>query len=406
MASIAVALVLAGLALPLPADLRGQLPVPTPPGDSLALQAALEGFEQVRAQGSWTVLPSGPTLRPGHAHPRVRILRERLRESGDLRSSDGASVTGPVDPDHFDQLVEASVRRFQGRHGLAVDGIVGPATLAALNVPVDARIRQLRVNLDRRRAYDPFSSLPAILVNIPAFRAWVLHDGGEVRAHRVVVGRVDRPTPLLSGSIEHVVLAPTWNVPPGILRNDKLPEIRQDPGYLDRHRMTVMERATGRPVDSSTVDWPDISASEFNARYWIRQAPGPDNALGRVKFIFPNRHAVFLHDTPDRHLFERHRRAFSSGCIRIEHAMELAERLLAPGDGWTPERLAALADGGIERWVPLASPVPIRTVYWSAWVTPDGTLHMVEDLYGLDSAAAGERPGETMSDCALPQAAD
>jgi L,D-transpeptidase YcbB len=399
-----VVLLLAALPTLRPAHLGAQLPIALPPADSVALLAALDELNRVHARGGWTALPAGATLRPGETHPRVRLLRERLRESGDLPSADPSAPAATGVSDLFDHTLEAAVRHFQTRHGLLVDGIVGPATLGALNVPVLARIRQLRVNLDRRRAFDPFPSLPAILVNIPAFQAWIMHDEGEVRTHRIIVGRVDRPTPLLSGRIEHIVLAPAWNVPPGILRNDKLPEIRQDPTYLDRHRMSVMDRATGRPTDASVIDWSAITASEFSARFWIRQAPGPANALGRVKFIFPNPYAVFLHDTPDRHLFDRHRRAFSSGCIRIDEAMELAERLLATGDGWTSDRLAALADSGVERWVPLATPIPIRTVYWSAWVSPDGNLHTVEDLYDLDPGFPARPREENGSDCDLPEA--
>jgi L,D-transpeptidase YcbB len=382
--------------------LEAQGSVPTPPGDSIALRSALAQLEVIRDRGGWTSLPAGPTLRPGDTHFRVGVLRERLREVVALASLDESSGADPVDRDHFDEALEQAVRRFQVRHGLAVDGIVGPATLGALNVPVEARIRQLRVNLDRRGDLDHDPALPGILVNIPAFEAWVLHEGSEVRTHRVIVGRVDRPTPVLSGMIEHVVLAPTWNVPPGILRNDKLPEIRPDPSYLERNRMSVMDRSTGRAVDPASIDWIRITASEFNVRYWIRQAPGPSNALGRVKFVFPNRHAVFLHDTPDRHLFDRHRRAFSSGCIRIEDAMELAEQLLASDAEWTPERLATAAESGVERWVPLAVPFPIRTVYWSAWVSSDGALHMVEDLYGLDAARAPLLSDARPSACTLP----
>jgi L,D-transpeptidase YcbB len=361
-----------------------QAPVPPPPGDSLALKVHLERLEEVFAAGGWGSVPPGPTLRPGEADPRVVQLRTRLRRSGDLPDpapgEPGSGATSPV----FDDTLEATVRRFQARHALDVDGVVGPATLAALNVPVDHRIRQVALNLEHRRAHGEDPGPWRILVNIPGFEAYVTEEGAPHRRHRVIVGRVDRPTPIVSGSIEHVVLAPTWNVPPGILANDKLPELRRDPTYLARNRMSILDRATERAVDPSTLDFHAISASEFNARYWIRQAPGPTNALGLVKFIFPNPHVVFLHDTPDRHLFERGRRAFSSGCIRLDGAMELAERLVATVRNWDAERARTVSTGGVETWVRLPAPVPIRTVYWTAWVDADGTLHLADDLYGLD----------------------
>jgi len=371
-----------------PPGLLGQFPPSTPPADSLALRRALEALERLEAGGGWGTVPPGPLLRPGEGDPRVVSLRRRLERSGDLpRGVAGADST------LLDPTLEEAVRRFQARHGLDVDGVVGPSTLAALNVPVDQRMRQVELNLLRRREFVADSGGIRVVVNVPGFEAWVMEDGRETAVHRLVVGRVDRPTPLLSGAIQHVVLAPTWNVPWNIFVRDKLPALRRDPAYLDRQRMTVMDRATGRPAVGGAPDWNLIDPREFHQRFWLRQAPGPANALGFVKFIFPNAADVYLHDTPDRHLFERGFRSFSSGCLRLDRSMELAERLLEGQPAWGVERIHRVASGGVEQWVRLPEPAPIRLVYWTAWVDREGILHLNQDLYGLDARRLSDGNG-------------
>ena len=372
-----------------PPGLVGQwTPSGTPPGDSLALRRALGELEQVEARGGWGTVPPGPTLRPGEEDPRVASLRRRMERSGDLPRMALATDSTLMDP-----LLEQAVRRFQARHGLDVDGVVGAATLAALNVPVEQRMRQVDLNLLRRREFVPDTGRIRVVVNVPGFEAWVVEEGKETSVHRLVVGRVDRPTPLLAGRIEHVVLAPYWNVPRNIFLRDKLPVLRRDPAYLDRQRMTVMDRSTGRPAVGGAPDWNQIDPGEFHQRFWLRQAPGPGNALGAVKFIFPNPHDVYLHDTPDRHLLERGFRSFSSGCMRIDRPMELAERLLEGHRDWGVERIHRVAAGGVEQWVRLAQPAPIRLVYWTAWVDRDGVLHLNQDLYGMDARRMSDGDG-------------
>ncbi len=367
-----------------------------PPGDSLALRAALAEFEALAERGGWPEVPPGPTFRLGDQGPRVAALRARLMASGDLLPP-GSAVAIPLPvlaaDTLFDEDLEVAVRRAQSRHGLAVDGLVGPETLRALNVPIETRIRQIIHNLHARRAFaDRWQEVLAagrmhILINIPAFEAWVLEAGRPPERHRAVVGRVDRRTPELAAEIGHLVLAPFWVVPPGILRRDLLPQIRRDPTTLARRRIRVLDRATGREVDTAGFVWTDLTAAALDARYMFRQDPGPWNALGQVKFIFPNPHWVYLHDTPDQHLFDEPRRAFSSGCIRIEGAMGLAERIAQTQlPEWDRTRLQRVAAGGTERWIRLPEPIPIQTVYWTAWVSPQGVLHLADDLYGWDGS--------------------
>lgn len=348
----------------------------------MGLRAALLELREVAGMGGWPDVPPGPTLRPGDVGARVGALRERLRASGDLAPSISAA---PAPDSVFDARLEEAVRRAQARHGLVVDGVAGPQTLRVLAVSVEDRIHQIEHNLEARRRFKVAPGRMHVLINVPAFEAWIQEEGGRPARHRVVVGRTDRRTPTLTGHIRHMVLAPYWTVPPGILRRDLLPQIRDDPATLARRRIRVLERSTGREVDVDEFNWDSWSAAALDARYLFRQDPGPWNALGRVKFIFPNPYLVYLHDTPDPHLFDAARRAFSSGCIRIEKAMTLAERIArAQLPEWTPDRLRAVASGGTERWISLPEPIPIQTVYWTAWVSPEGVLHFADDLYGWD----------------------
>lgn len=364
---------------PLPVD---PLPVGPPPGDSLALLEAIAHLEHVQAAGGWPEIPPGPTLRLGDTGPRVAALRARLMASGDL-PADMASGADSV----FDPVVEAGVRRVQARHGIVVDGLAGPETLRVLEVSVDRRIRQIKRSLEARRAFVAEPGPVRVLINLPAFEAWVLEEGVSPTRHRVIIGRVDRRTPVLTAHIGHVVLAPYWTVPPGILRRDLLPAIRRDPQYLGDRRIRVLDRATGEESDPAGFSWDDVTAAELDTRYIFRQDPGPWNALGKVKFIFPNPYLVYLHDTPDRHLFDAPQRAFSSGCIRMEGAMDLAERLLLSRvTGWTADRIRQVAAGSTERWIRLPEAIPIQTVYWTVWAGPDGEVHFAEDLYGWEAS--------------------
>jgi len=342
------------------------------------LRAELAHYRELRARGGWPSIPSGPTLKPGERDPRVAALRARLAVTGELVAPASESET---DARAFDDSVAAAVRAFQSANGLEADGAVGRGTLSALNVPVDARIGQIEVNLERGRwlLHDLDSTFT--VVNIAGFRIYYLRDGEIAWSGRVQVGKPFRQTPVFRSTITSLVLNPTWTVPPGIFANDILPALQRDPEYLAKRGLSVID-AEGRPV-TEPIDWATMTPRRFP--YMLRQGPGPDNALGRVKFMFPNEYSVYLHDTPSQALFAKSERAFSSGCIRVENPLELAQLLLEGQPGWDADAIAAAVATGKTQTISLQNKVPVLLAYWTAWVDRDGVLQFRSDLYGFDA---------------------
>ncbi|MEE4384692.1 MAG: L,D-transpeptidase family protein [Pseudomonadales bacterium] len=341
-----------------------------------AVQQALADHREIQARGGWPAVPEGPTLREGDVDPRVRVLRRRLEVSGDLPS------TALDDGERFDAPLRAAVETFQLRHALEPDGVVGPTTLAALRIPVEDRIDQLRLSLERIRWLQLEDRDDLVIVNIARFALSLIEDGEVVFATRVMVGSEYRQTPVFRGELRYLERNPTWTVPPTILREDVLPAIRRDPGYLVERNMVVLDRA-GHRVDPGQVDWRSPGRS---FPYTIRQEPGPTNALGRIKFIFPNPHFVFLHDTPSRGLFDRAERAFSAGCIRVEQPLELAARLAAM-DGqprWSEAALVAAVDSERTQRIHFSTSLPVLIVYLTASTSPGQPVFFGRDLYGRD----------------------
>jgi len=331
----------------------------------------------------WHPVSAGPTLHPGESGPRVEALAARLAATGDFPGE-----TTEV----FGQDLEAAVRRFQARHGLDQDGLVGRATLEALNVPLEQRVEQLRVNLERWRWLPLDLGTDYILVNIPAFELEVVEQGEIRLAMRVVVGQEYRQTPVFTAQMTHLVLNPYWNVPRRIAVQDKLQIIQADPGYLAEQHIRVFEGrgASRREVDPDTIDWARVTPEGFT--YQLRQDPGPMNALGRLKFVFPNPFDVYMHDTPARELFAQSARSFSSGCIRLERPIDLAVRLLE-GTAWTRSALEAALEQEEDLPVTLPRPVRVYLEYWTAWAD-ETTVHFRADIYGRDRdlTAALSRP--------------
>jgi L,D-transpeptidase YcbB len=345
----------------------------------VALKRELARFNKIALGGGWEAIPAGASMKPGADDPRIPALRARLVATGELTEAAATAAAGST---LYDAALEQAVREFQRRMGMTADGVVGAGTLAELNVPVEQRIRQLRVNLDRGRVllYD----LPPefVVVNIASQEVHFAREGKVVWTSRAQVGKQYRQTPEYRSAINYLVFNPTWTVPPGIIRNDILPAAKRDPMSITRKGLRVID-SSGREVSPASVDWSRFNSG--NIPYTLRQDPGPANALGRVKFMFPNPHAVYLHDTPSRAAFELDTRTTSSGCVRVEKPFDLAERLLNDPVKWSRANIDAAVQAGNLQNVTLAKPVPVLLAYWTAWVDAGGALHFRPDVYGRDA---------------------
>jgi murein L,D-transpeptidase YcbB/YkuD len=323
--------------------------------------------------------------RPGVSHPAVATLRQRLAASGDLG-------TPRVESQRYDTDLAQAVRVFQQHHGLPPTGVADAATLAVLNVALDRRIRQVELNLDRWRWLPDDLGARHLRVNIPYFHLEAYEHGQLALDIRAVVGKKGTETPIFSDEMTHVVMSPYWNIPPTIAQDETLPAVSEDPAFLERQNIEVV-RVSGiaaAPVDPASVDWDDPSALE-GLRF--RQRPGAGNALGLVKFLFPNTHDVYVHDTPADALFSRLGRAFSHGCVRVEEPLTLAEYVLSGEPRWTTATISAAMHAGTETHVKLTSPIPIHIVYFTAWADRDGGLHFRDDVYGYDAKQMAAKPG-------------
>lgn len=337
------------------------------------LKQALAARRADAASGGWPAVPPGATLKPGMKDARVRTVRQRLAATGELAAAG--------DGDEYDEALVRAVQQFQERHRLAPDGAIGRVTLDAMNVTAEARVDQIRVNLERARWVVGGLSDTFMLVNLPAFKAYLIRGGKNVWETRAQVGRAGRQTPAFRADMRYVVFNPDWTVPPTIAAQDVLAPMRKGQNAIARKKLTILDRQ-GRAVSPASIDWSTATPRTFP--YTLRQPPGPDNALGRVKFIFPNEHAIFLHDTPSRELFRADERTFSSGCIRIENPLDLAAMLLDDQDGWDAPRIQQVVDAGKTETVYLKQPLPVLIVYWTVSVGASGDLRFARDVYNLD----------------------
>lgn len=356
---------------------------------------SLAAYRNLAALGGWPTISEGPALKVGTTDPRVPVLRQRLAISGDLAAvakSMPAPPTVPTaptlpaaTPKLFDTTLEAALKHAQRRHRMDVDGVLGPGTTRALNVPATQRVDQLRVNLERARQvlHEVKDDGALVVVDIAGFEVRYLVDGERRWRTRAVVGQPFRETPVFRSTIDNIVVNPTWTVPPGILAKDILPTLRRnDRSILKRKRLSVIDR-NGNKLNPAAIDFSRYSASNFP--FMLRQDAGPDNALGVVKINFPNPHLVYLHDTPSKTLFNETVRAFSSGCIRTERPLELAEMLLADPVRWDRAALDAAVAAGDTRTLRLAKKVPVLIIYWTADRDDDGSVVFKPDPYSRDA---------------------
>lgn len=320
------------------------------------LKKHLKSYRIIEKQGGFIKLVADKkSYRLGDSSATVRLIRKRLLQSGDLASDNNSAV--------FDAELEAGIKTFQHRYGLKEDGIAGKNLLTEMNYPVEKRIEQLIVNMERCRWLPVAMRKDYFVVNIPEFRFHAYENDSLAWSMKVVVGKSIHQTAIFNGTMKYVVFAPYWNIPPGIMRNETLPALRRNRNYLVANHM------------------------EWNGNA-IRQKPGPWNALGKVKFLFPNSHNIYLHDTPAKSLFEQDQRAFSHGCIRVEQPKRLAQYVLRHQPEWTEQRIDSAMNGEKELYVHLKHPIPVLIAYFTAWVDQDGYLNFRKDLYNKDSRLA------------------
>ena len=362
-----------------PDDLR---PDPTPwRSDEMvyAVQAAIDSYQNIVANGGWPHVPPGRMMREGDDDDRVSILRRRLQLSGDLPTR-----ATPYNSDSFDSELAEAVAHFQRRHGLRVTGRVERSTYPALNVTAEERLAQLRLNLGRVRE---LMAQPTedryVLVNIPAFQLEAVEKYEVQQRHRVIVGRTQRQSPSINATIRALNFFPYWRVPDSVAHLDLIPRLVKEPDYLATEKIRVLNGVDGVEVDPMTVSWGSPEALKLK----FRQDPGPQNALGLVRIDMPNQEAVYMHDTPMKELFSQRSRAFSAGCVRVENVFDLVDWIARYEPGWEqPGRAQAVAAAGQAVDVNLTRPIPVHFVYITAWAERDGEVQFRPDIYGRDGA--------------------
>lgn len=351
--------------------------------DYARLKSALAAYRKVQASGGWPTVTASPKLKEGQKAPVVAALKKRL----------GLPATDST----FNAETVSALKAFQSAQGLKPDGTLGAETVKILNVSVDQRIKQIILNMERWRWIPKSFEEDYLIVNIPEYRLRVYEKGKERLAMNVIVGKTMNSTPIFSDKMENVVLAPYWNVPASIVRDELGPKIAADPGYLERSNMELID-GKGNPVSPSRVDF--ASVTRDNWKYTLRKKPGPKNDLGDVKFIFPNTNDIYLHDTPHDELFSQTKRNFSHGCVRVEKPLQLAEYLLRPV-GWDMGKIQSTIAGGVEKHVKLKKVLPVYLVYFTAWADESGNVHFRDDIYGHDRTLAQQYFNEVSANVAV-----
>lgn len=378
------------------------------------LKVSLKEYKEIAANGGWQRVPYGDKFKKGARGNRVLALRERLKVTGELESSSPNSEV-------FDQTLDIAVKKYQERNGLYVDGVVGKSTIEALNVSVQERISQIELTMERWRLLPQYLGNRYILVNIANYHLYGVENNNESITMRIVVGKPEWNTPMFSEEMTHIVMNPYWNIPPSIFKDDIAPRIRQDSGYLSKRGIDAVGLSAPKKIvveeipENETVEVAEnieatseteneesseqqLSEAEIqnkkaqeeyiskvlSGNYRLRQNPGPGNPLGQIKFLFPNKHSVYLHDTPNRGFFKRAQRNFSHGCIRVEKPLDLAEFVLASNTEWDESRIKSNINSRKTKTVHLNQTIPVYILYFTTWVDNQGNVNFHKDIYGLD----------------------
>ncbi len=353
------------------------------------LRAALADYRALAGAGGWPSVPLGESLKPGMSDPRVPALRARLAVT------DGADPEAPPSGELvYDDALVALARAFQARHGLDVDGVIGKASIVALNVPVERRVEDIGLSMERWRWMPPDLGRNHLIVNIAGFELKRFANGKVEERMNVVVGKPYNKTPVFSDAVRYLEFNPYWNVPHGIAVKEELPKLKSNPAARAAAGFEAVRGNQVYPLTS--INWRQYGPGNFP--FQLRQRPGPSNALGRVKFMFPNQFDVYLHDTPAKSLFDKAERAFSHGCIRLARPLDLAVQVLAVGGvpGWDMARINTVVATGKRTVVNLAEPLPIHITYFTAWVD-QGIPNFRGDIYGQDAKLLAALDGQSLS---------
>jgi murein L,D-transpeptidase YcbB/YkuD len=336
-------------------------------------------YSQIEAEQRWTYFPADTVIRPGQKSDFIFGIRSNLLLTGDLSTGQDLATNT------LDSLLVKALAKFQFRHGLTADGIFGNTTIQAMNVPVSKRVEQILINMERWRTYTGASTQPYIFVNIPDFTLQVIEGDSVALKMKVIVGKKTSKTVMMQSEVKYIVLNPSWNVPQGIAAKEILPLLKKNPNYLSEHQMRIYSKQAGQrtEVHPDSVNWQTMSPANFH--YLIEQVPGEINALGKVKFIFPNEYDIYLHDTAQRGLFSKTVRAMSHGCVRVEKPIELAAYLLRNDPAWSAKKINEfIAKGTESTGLRLRTPVPVSIAYFTAWTDNTSQLHFRNDIYNYD----------------------
>ena len=351
-----------------------------------SLREALMEYEAISANGGWQTVSPGPTLKKGASNTRVVFLKHRLYASGDLKLYANQNPEQYLNNNYFDDQLFAAVSLFQKRHGLKQDGAVGNNTLNSLNIPVNYRLTSIKINLDLWRKLPKYLGEKYILVNVPAFKLYGVENNQKILDMKVIVGKLDWNTPVFSEYMEYVVINPFWNIPSSIFADEVLPEVKKDPDYLKKKNIELVSLSSASVESSEYVNWYEVDPNNFN--YRLRQQPGAGNPLGRLKFMLPNKHSVYLHDTPIKSLFNRPNRRFSHGCIRVERPLELADFVFNDDNEWNAQKIQNAINSGVSKNIYLKRPIPVHILYFTVWVENYNSIHFRNDVYNFFGSSA------------------